>query len=405
MAPATRSASAALATNGTAVANGNSAKGAATPSSSSGPSTALQLLPLGVSLVGVPLMLFLSRVGHLDGSKLFLVATVLCLLVVVLPAVALKSAGMKLPWTFYLFMFFAFGCVVDSILSATTFGLTDVGLFYLEDGEKHLRGNHGGVINGWDATGHYFSYLFMTNAMLKGKDNTPFFRAVALFWAASVLNSLFVLLPAVACGRYGVDVEPSILLNVPFVLLPIWFAIKNLSPDNEKAGKSKAGNGGGSTTPTDILLGIISILASIFILFRTLIVLGARAPIFTNYAKHNEVYLNDPSKFPFMQQLVYAYWLVPVLLWAATVLLSGSQPSSRLTDLLLLSAGGTVQGQLAYFGGWLYECGPACGDMTGWVKPSWHGNGFWMSVGLNVVLMVLPCVLAWRFVGDKIKME
>lgn len=207
-----------------------------------------QLIPFLISLLAIPTMFSTSRFQH-EPAMLFSVAVSICLVAFAAPFFLFRSLKFKPPFLFYIFTFFAFACVVDAILAATSFGWINLGLFYLENGERHLRGSHGAFINTWDATLHYACYLFFTNAYLRGAQGSENFRKLALFWAGSVVNSLAVMLPAVATGRYANHIEPSILLNVPFILLPIWFATKHFSPS------TRAINVGSGFM--DVILGIL----------------------------------------------------------------------------------------------------------------------------------------------------
>jgi hypothetical protein len=201
----------------------SSASAASPAADSAAPAAPLEaLLPFAVSITAVPLMVALSEVPALreDSTLLFLVGVAVIAVAVALPRALLGSRATPF---FSLSVLFAFTSIVDAVLAAAAFGLTSAGAFYLHSGERYLRASHGGFINAWDATAHYLCYLFFASTIRRGAESSRLFAPLVWCWAGSVLGSLAVLLPAVALGRYGLEVKPSILLNVPYIAVPLAF--------------------------------------------------------------------------------------------------------------------------------------------------------------------------------------
>jgi hypothetical protein len=360
------------------------------------------------------------QAAHDDGG-LFLLAILICAVAFLLPVVALGSAAkaLRLPALYFVFTFFAFTCMIDAVLSLSALGLTDWGTFYLESGEAYLGGMHGAWINGWDATGHYALYLLFTyhyatrnspaSSSSWPKLSASAFRLALLWWAGSVLNSLVVLLPAVAVGSFGVEVRPSILLNIPYVALPITLAWTAAAGHVEAAGASATAS---SSTPSllarvldpatrtgiatgDALFSILLLPALVaFLVVRALAAGGASHPLFAGYASSFEPYLLDPTRFPLLQAVVYALYYAPVLLAAAVLAFregSIARVGARyplLAAVTVFLAGGAAQGQVSYVGAWVSGAKEEQAPLV----PA--------AVLANIVAVGLaPQILAWRMVG------
>ncbi len=122
------------------------------------------------------------------------------------------------------FTFFMFGCVVDLLLALAAAGFITTGTFYLAKGEVYLNTAHGIAINTWDCTVHYLLYVhFISSAALRKPHS-----ATALWWAGSIMNSLFVLSIGAVFGPH--PLKPSAFLNLPFILLPLAYAATAAAP-------------------------------------------------------------------------------------------------------------------------------------------------------------------------------
>lgn len=300
--------------------------------------------------------------------------------------------GYSLP--FYFFVLSAFTCMVDLVLSFTALNVFQLtwGNFYLNHGEEYLRDTHGAWINLWDGTVHYLCYLFFTYCFITKSTNSSFFHYVTLWWSGSVVNSLFVLIPGIFLGRYAPIVKLSILLNVPYVLFPLYIAYQQYTK----------GNPSGKSSPTIALFSrpwnyVIGTLYSMFafgMLFRMIVALGSQGSYFVAYGKI-ETYLKDTSTFPLMQQLLYGYYFVPLFLVMGYYFSTNRNLSWSFLNLFIFFMGGLAQGQFAYLGGWLIQCLESCGYNPSWVKPSYEGTEFWLTFVWNTGLFILPQIITY----------
>jgi hypothetical protein len=370
-------------------------------------------LPLAISLLAVPIMFALNRWRSLHDSPVLLAVVGAGVCVGAVGAIA--TLAPRQPALYYAMVLFAFTSVVDGVLSASAYGLTDWGSFYLEGGEAYLRASHGALINAWDATAHLAFYLAAAAALAAGRARTQAHAAATLAWAGSVLNSLAVLLPAIVLGRYGPEVKPSVLLNVPYVALPAGLALAaaaSLAGDggaapSKAAPSSAAGpirrllSGAGSTSDAvDTVLALSAGGVAAGWVFRALAALGATAPGIAGYAAAYEPYLLDTTKYPLAQALAFAYYGAPALLYLAAAVGRGGARAAAASPpalaLALFLAGAAAQGQWAYMGGWLIECGASCGPADGWTRPTWSGTPFWTALAINAATAVVPVALAAR---------
>lgn len=133
------------------------------------------------------------------------------------------SGGASRAWI-AVFTFFMFGCVVDFLLALAAAGFITTGNFYLSKGEVYLNTAHGIAINTWDCTVHYCLYIHFISCAISRKAHS----ASALWWAGSIMNSLFVLCSGAVLGPH--PLKPSAFLNLPFILLPLAYAAAAASP-------------------------------------------------------------------------------------------------------------------------------------------------------------------------------
>uniref|UniRef100_A0A673XUM6 Transmembrane 6 superfamily member 2b n=1 Tax=Salmo trutta TaxID=8032 RepID=A0A673XUM6_SALTR len=73
----------------------------------------------------------------------------------------------------------------------------------------------------WDGIVHFIMYL-MTIQRLWNTVTLVFF----LFWVGSLLANMSVFVTGIVVGKFGSDIRPAFWLNMPYLLLPIWGAIK-----------------------------------------------------------------------------------------------------------------------------------------------------------------------------------
>ncbi|GCB77155.1 hypothetical protein scyTo_0015614, partial [Scyliorhinus torazame] len=117
------------------------------------------------------------------------------------------------------FAVFSFTSVIDLVISLEQDGYIKGFMgFYLKEGEPYLRSAYGILICYWDGTVHYALYLMMIAAITLRWS----YRTVGLYWLGSVLISLVTLLLGTVVGKFGTEIRPAFLLNIPYVLIPIW---------------------------------------------------------------------------------------------------------------------------------------------------------------------------------------
>uniref|UniRef100_A0A673XUQ6 Transmembrane 6 superfamily member 2b n=1 Tax=Salmo trutta TaxID=8032 RepID=A0A673XUQ6_SALTR len=52
------------------------------------------------------------------------------------------------------------------------------------------------------------------------------YHTLSLFWVGSLLANMSVFVTGIVVGKFGSDIRPAFWLNMPYLLLPIWGAIK-----------------------------------------------------------------------------------------------------------------------------------------------------------------------------------
>ena len=119
------------------------------------------------------------------------------------------------------FCLFTFSSFIDLLLSITAHSLHPLTSFYLTHGELYLSSPHGAAINLFDGTCHLALYLSFIDAITTA---TPYHTS-SIVWCGSILNSLVVLILGAVVG-YGGVLQWSMLLNVPYIVLPLLMAYR-----------------------------------------------------------------------------------------------------------------------------------------------------------------------------------
>ncbi|KAG8454908.1 hypothetical protein GDO86_001216 [Hymenochirus boettgeri] len=197
----------------------------------------------------------------------------------------------------------------------------------------------------------------MLAAIARGKD----YKAVGLFWLGSLCMSMLVFIPGNVIGKYGTEIRPAFLLNVPYIFLPVWAGIRilrrchsipKLSPEEVEA----AHNQGIIQRPMDIVLIVYLLGAIIFTVFRGLLVLDCPSDSCFTYIYQYEPYLRDPVAYPKVQMLVGMFYFLPFLCVSLYALLIPG--CSWMLDWTLVYAGAIAQAQFAHIGSSLYHRTP-----------------------------------------------
>jgi len=363
-----------------------SAKKTAEPESSA--AEAKHLTPFQVALytallstLSIPTILILDGT-HLVASPLFigLVGVVVLLIVfflthkLVLTRLPKYARDPYISW----FVLFAYTCIIDLVIAAEIDFKLDVVEWYLADGERYLLSPYGATVNWWDASAHWICYIVMVYGLCQ-KDYSRF-RPVFLWWAGSIINSLLVLVPGGAVGSSSHNLTYSTLLNIPYILIPLWFAIKVIlhmpRPHDRPA-----------TTQSSILE---TLFAAGFVLFavvstlRFAVALNSQWEYSVAWAAHWEPILNDPTNFFKVQGLVHYFYAAPLALLFVFAIFNGiSHPLIR--DFIYLFAGVMAQSQFT-----LLRC---AGHWD--TAPQFRADGnnvFWL---LNVGLFAFPQLFAY----------
>ncbi|CAF0741843.1 unnamed protein product [Adineta ricciae] len=358
---------------------------------------------IGVSFLSVPICYILSYMKEMkDSLNVFLYSAVICIAVAPLTYFLLIKhlLHVKKELYFYVFTIFSFTAIADLLLALTIDGYSSAFLFYLEQGEVYLKTGHGLFINYWDGTMHFLLYLIMIYCMLKQQTKTKFFRFLSLFWCGSIINSLIVLVGGAAVGQFGSHIKPSCLLNVPYMMFPLIFLLRQChsrqafiqqqNKENRKVPSRKSLN----ARPLDILFIGYFIFAILFAIFRVLHAL--KTPLTKNSFYYDyEPYILNKSGFPTVQLLTYGFYFVAYYYLAINALIFYDQQPSQYNwfpDWTMVHAGAAAQAQFSYLLSSLH-------DPPLFPESSWSAiplNNWWTSVGLNLILAIVPQLLAFR---------
>lgn len=314
--------------------------------------------PFLLSLTALPVSYVVNSLSVVsDPTSIAGIGAFVLLALLVLLFLFLQKSPPKDP-LFYVFAIFSFTSVIDLIIWLEEDGyISGFMEFYMKEGEPYLRTAHGLLICLWDGTVHYILYLLMLAAIARGKN----YKAVGLFWLGSLCISMLIFLPGNVIGKYGTEIRPAFLLNVPYVALPVWAGLRifrgrhslpKISPERVEAVHSQ----GIHQRPLDIALIVYLLGAIIFTLFRGLLVLDCPSDSCFTYIYQYEPYLKDPVAYPKVQMLVFMFYVLPFLCMSVYALLYPG--CSWMLDWTLIYAGAIAQAQFAHMGSSLYHRTP-----------------------------------------------
>lgn len=377
-----------------------------------------------VSLLAFPVAYLLSLTSAMDDSRLVLAAgVVFCGAMVPLTYPLVRSVPAGRDVYFYVFTVFAFTSLIDLLLALTIDGRTPVLLFYLREGEVYLSTPHGLWINVWDGTFHYACYLLLTAMMLRPAHSYACtrFRAVALVWAGSILNSMIVLFVGSAVGTHAHHIKPSYLLNIPYALFPTIFLVRVLqarpaptatAPHAAKSKPTSAAVAPSIRKPMwhwllDVpLLSLLCLCACVCVV-RALVVVRSRLPLAAWYGREAEAHLLDSNAYPTLQMLNYAFYLLPFLCWAALHVWAGPADAQSASasahdvaatacfrDWSLFAVGAVLQGTFSYVGAALHQGGAF--QFKEWAAQSTQPDAWNCFVVVNALLLLTPILVCAR---------
>ncbi|KAG7273172.1 hypothetical protein CRUP_019299 [Coryphaenoides rupestris] len=290
---------------------------------------------------------------------------------------------------FYVFAEFACTCLMGltNALEQDGFIRGFMG-FYLKMGEPHLSTAYSIFMCYWDGVVHFSLFLLVIHRMFKGKS----YRELGLLWAGSTIANQLVLIPGTVIGKYGSNIRPAFLRNIPFFLVPFWAASLLLSrrtqgmpiiPADKVAMEQKKSL---FSRPVDAALSVAVLAAMAFTVFRGVVVLDCPLDACFTYTFQYEPYLKDPVGFPRVMMLVYLFYGLPLL---AACLCGLSRPGCGwMLDWTLLFAGAVTQTQWCHIGGSFHSRTPFTYRVP--------ADKWWPVVVLNALYVALPVLLALR---------
>ena len=347
----------------------------------------LQRVPLvigGLALLALPFAFAKANLGVLQGNPTFVLFFAIGALSTIGFAayyLVFRHLPQNIRRSPYLIFFaiFAFACVLDLLIGLTVLGYTDVMRGYFESGEPYLESNHGMAVNIWDGTVHFALYLWMSFCLASAIVH----RRTALFWAGSMIGSVIVLMPGNLIGEYAEHIEPSYLLNLPFMIVPIFYAWKVASEDRYEIASARS-----SLSILDYgLVASLLVVASLSA-FRMLVVLNSDISLTQAWATEVEPYLLSPSRYPQIQMLFYGYYLMPFTILAAISF--WRLPSRSISIWAWIFAGAVAQGQFSHL---VASISSAASDPQ-FVFVKTQAINFWVS---NLLVMFVPLWFAWRY--------
>uniref|UniRef100_UPI00398F2C56 transmembrane 6 superfamily member 2b n=1 Tax=Pristiophorus japonicus TaxID=55135 RepID=UPI00398F2C56 len=307
-----------------------------------------------LSLTAIPVSFLLNRQPAMDSPVMVFAAGAAVLLGLPLVLYLLVGGSCPKDPLFYAFAVFSFTSVIDLIMSLEQDGYIKGFMgFYLKEGEPYLRSAYGILVCYWDGTVHYALYLTMMAAITLSWS----YRSVGLYWMGSVLMSLITLLLGTVVGKFGTEIRPAFLLNIVYVLIPIWAgkkiygmprALPKATADQIAAAQCKWLY----RRPLDMCLVIYLIFAALYTLFRGLVALECSFDSCDTYLYGHEPYLLDPVIYPKIQMLVNMFYLLPFFGLALYGLL---EPGCVwMPDLTVVFAGAIAQAQFSHVGASLH---------------------------------------------------
>ena len=313
-----------------------------------------------ISAIAAPLAGIVARdYGQGDENKIAIGSAGVCIAsTILIYLLALRGKTAKRGSTGYLvfFAFFTFACMCDLWLGLAIDNINPLFSFYLVNGEPYLNTAHGSGLNWWDATAHFLLYLRFIQAMIDGSDHLY----AALYWTGSICGSLIIMVPAVFTGQHSGEVKASFLLNLPFILLPLFYCrlIINQESGNhlhmasytkEEEEKLKDNKNYIRDIPIACaILGMISIyMLRFFAVFKSK--WSIVEPIINEV---DTLYLYDPSNYLLVHGVVQFFYVVPLyFLFLEKIILGKGYVSGTILNVAIVNFGHVCQAEFSFMKG------------------------------------------------------
>ncbi|CAL1538975.1 unnamed protein product [Lymnaea stagnalis] len=316
-----------------------------------------------------------------DQITVFIAGVITLSLVTIVPYLLFRRLFNQVDPFVLILAVFSWSCMIDLGIGLELDGfISNFMGFYFIEGEPYLNTAHGAVISYWDGIVHFILGLAIISLYCQRQS----YRAFGLYWAGSILNSMIVLIPGGIAGNHPFKL--SILLNVPYLILPLLAGFKLLH-DRPVQSSTVQKFKPIWERPVDLFFFIYFIGAIFLSLFRGLAVLGGNAEAMKEYIQTIEPYLADETNFPKFQMIVYGYFFLAYYLGAAYALLCPGQV--WMADWSLIHAGAAAQAQFSHIAGSLHH------RTSESLRPPQSGYPALTFWSINLILFIVPQFFAW----------
>ncbi|XP_062861069.1 transmembrane 6 superfamily member 1-like [Trichomycterus rosablanca] len=345
-----------------------------------------------LSLLSVPLSYCFNHLITSHSIETLLIAAGSVVITLTFSARVLLKRKAPTDPLFYVFAVNALLSVVNLIIGLEQDGIIDDFMtFYLKRANPHINTAHGHMISYWDGCSHYLMYLLMVAAITWGES----YRVIGLYWVGSFMMQVVVYVPGSVVGKFGVELNSLFLLHLVYVGVSVWtcFRVFNQPPTYTHTPATNIQREQKTSIlqrPLDLFFIFGLLAASVFSIFRGLVVLDCSADWCRDYILNYEPYLKDPSAYPTVQMLVNMMYITPCLMMMLYGLLVPG--CDWLPDLSLVLAGAMAQAQFCHTGASLHTRTPVT-----YRVPSTHLILFFIS---NLSYALIPQAVSHRCISQ-----